>query len=84
MTHGKRMKVFVLGSAILLLMNGCSKIISVGETKTYCQEHGADFSDDGVCLTPLEVFKNRYEIDKNNRDQLRFVKKQQGNRNGAN
>lgn len=78
MIHGKKAVIFILASATILLMSGCTKIIAVGDVETYCQENGADYSDDGVCLTPIEVFKNKHEINGANRAKSKYVSNMQG------
>lgn len=78
MIHGKRKIVFIFWGLLIFLMSGCSRMIAVGEVETYCQEHGADYSDDGVCLTPIEVFKNKHEIDQANRAKSKYISNKQG------
>lgn len=78
MIHGKTKMALILASVTVLLLNGCTKMIAIGEVETYCQEHGADYSDDGVCLTPIEVFKHKHEIDIANRAGSKYVSNKQG------
>lgn len=47
----------------ILLMNGCSgRFFRVGYEKGYCEEHGYDYSDAGVCGDPMTIYKYRKYI----------------------
>lgn len=42
---------------------GCSTYFAIGADKGYCEEHGCDYSDAGLCLDPYELnkHKNKYK-----------------------
>ncbi|MGE4456733.1 MAG: hypothetical protein AB7E13_07340 [Arcobacteraceae bacterium] len=56
----KRIKQIVFLGSILVLFTGCS-ILNLGEPQGYCDEHGCDFSDAGVCGDVFETYKTRYK-----------------------
>lgn len=39
---------------IALVFTGCS----IGKSRTYCEENGADYSQAGVCDSMLEILEN--------------------------
>lgn len=57
-------KTFIVLSIMLAFsLQGClSKAISLGENKTYCEEHGCDYSDAGVCKDPFFVLNNKQGV----------------------
>jgi len=57
-------KVFKISMllAIIIIIGGCSKIISIGYEKSYCEERGIDYTDAGVCSNPMQIYKNRNNI----------------------
>lgn len=59
--HIDIVKIFLLGLAVLSF-SGCTRMIAVGEIKTYCQENGADFSDAGVCGDPYLIYLHSDDI----------------------
>ena len=56
---GKNIVVMILVS---LVLSACS--VTVGEESTYCEEHGVDYSDAGVCDGPMAVYKARHRLRK--------------------
>ena len=48
---------------VLLTLGGCAKHMGVGYNETYCEEHGCDYSDAGVCGDPMKIYKYRKYID---------------------
>ena len=46
----------------ILMMSGCSKWFSIGEELTYCEEHGCDYSDVGLCENPIDILKHKNEL----------------------
>lgn len=53
--------ILILGVSSLFL-GGCSWI-GVGHNKTYCAEHGCDYSDAGVCGNSYDIYKNWRETE---------------------
>jgi len=52
-----------MGIFIPLLFTGCiGKLINIGEEKGYCEEHGCDYSDAGVCGDAYELFKRKKKV----------------------
>ncbi len=46
-----------------LLFSGCiGKIINIGEEKGYCEEHGCDYSDAGVCGNVYELYRKKNKV----------------------
>ena len=46
-----------------VLLSGCvSRLFSVGEELSYCQEYGCDYTDVGVCANPLEILENKDDL----------------------
>jgi len=54
---GKRWILVIL---FFLLFTGCS--MTLGKDDSYCEEHGVDFSDSGVCDAPMSVYKARHQL----------------------
>lgn len=54
-----RISVFLV---VTFFFSGCSGLIGMGKDKTYCEEHGFDFSDAGLCGDPMEIYKHRKKI----------------------
>ena len=52
----------ILFVGIFLFTCGCSNIMSMGKNQTYCEEHGFDYSDAGLCGDPMQIYKNRHKI----------------------
>lgn len=46
---------------LVLMLSGCSWL-TVGKEMTYCAEHGADYSDAGVCDDPMTIYQNRHAL----------------------
>lgn len=46
---------------LVIFTQGCSSMFNLGEPQGYCEEHGCDFSDAGVCGDVFELYKTRYE-----------------------
>jgi len=61
------MKNIGIFASVMLLFGGCTQMIAVGETKTYCEAHGKDYSDAGYCLSPIEIYKRRHSLDAQNK-----------------
>lgn len=56
-------KLLVLTLFIPLLFSGCiGKLINIGAEKGYCEEHGCDYSDAGVCGDAYLLFKNKKKV----------------------
>lgn len=60
----KFIKKSVLLLTIPILFNGCfvSKFFSVGSEESYCKEFGCDFSDVGVCASPVDILINKDDL----------------------
>lgn len=44
----------------MMFFSGCiSKALNIGEEKTYCEEHGRDFSDAGTCKRAYSQMEER-------------------------
>ena len=56
-----KMIIFILALTTLLFFSGC---FSIGANETYCQEHGCDFHDAGVCGNSYDIYKNWKEAEK--------------------
>lgn len=56
------MRSLVLAIAVLLTMSGCTKYFTVGENRGYCEEHGCDYSDAGLCGDPYEIYRQRHAL----------------------
>jgi hypothetical protein len=54
-------KMIFIGMFASMLFTGCT-MMTVGKEKTYCQEHGADYSDAGVCDDPWTIYQNRHAL----------------------
>ena len=49
-----------------IFLAGCSaKDFSLGYEKSYCEEHGCDYTDAGICGDPMEIYKYRKDININ-------------------
>ncbi len=60
-----RNSTLLLSVVIALTFNACSSIgqfFSVGEEKSYCKEHGCDYSKVGVCAGPIEILENKNDL----------------------
>ena len=56
-------KISLMLFLIPFLFTGCiGKLINIGEEKGYCEEHGCDYSDAGVCGNVYELFKNKKKV----------------------
>lgn len=53
----------VIAITISFMISGCSAL-GFGENQTYCQEHGRNFKDAGVCGDTYEIFKNISKVRK--------------------
>ena len=53
----KRNINLTIAIAIGFMMSGCS-YLGFGENQTYCQEHGRNFKDAGVCGDTYEIYRN--------------------------
>lgn len=47
---------------IILNFNACSSWFSIGDQLTYCQIHGCNYVDVGVCATPIEILHNKDDL----------------------
>ena len=56
---GKKILFGIVASAFLF--SGCSMMV-VGHEKRYCDEHGADYSDAGVCDDVWTIYQNRHAL----------------------
>ena len=59
------MKSLTVGLLIFIsvFINGCTnKIFSVGEAQSYCDENGCDYTDVGVCASPLDILVNKDDL----------------------
>ncbi len=53
----------IIFSILLVSLSGCvSRAFSVGEERSYCQEHGCDYTDVGVCANPIEILENKDDL----------------------
>lgn len=57
-------KIILLLLGIILLSGCSSKDMAIGYNKTYCEEHGCDYSDAGICGDPYLIYKYKNEIHK--------------------
>ena len=57
---GKK-KAFVLMVVSVFLLSGCS-VFTMGSEASYCIEHGADYTDAGVCDDPMTIYENRHAL----------------------
>jgi len=48
---------YIAIALMAMLFSGCS-YIGIGYSETYCQEHGKDYSDAGVCGNSYDIYKN--------------------------
>lgn len=51
-----------------LVLSGCSKMasaVSLGYEHPYCETHGLNYQDAGVCGNPMTIYKYRYYINAN-------------------
>jgi len=55
------LKLLVL-VVLILSISGCSKWFSIGTDLTYCEEHGCNYQDVGLCENPLEILKNKDDL----------------------
>jgi len=46
----------------VMLVSGCSKFFTIGKNKGYCEEHGCDYSDAGLCADPYDVYQKRNQL----------------------
>ncbi len=59
----KIIKIVSMLLALGLTFNGC--VLNLGESQGYCEEHGCDYSDAGVCGDAFEIYKTRHkDVDK--------------------
>lgn len=56
-----KIAAFILAGVSLLFFSGC---FSVGANATYCQEHGCDFHDAGICGNSYDIYKNWKKAEK--------------------
>lgn len=50
-------------SFIAIFFTGCvESMFSLGANKSYCEEHGCDYSDAGVCKDPYFVLLNKQNV----------------------
>jgi len=66
---GRQVMKFILimtGFSIALLLSGCARMVSLGYEHPYCEEHGKNYQDAGICGDPMLIYKYRYYIDENN------------------
>lgn len=63
----KNKAIYIRGIFLLLItlmMSGCvSQAFSVGDEKSYCEEHGCDYRDVGLCANPLDILENKDNLD---------------------
>ena len=61
--------IYKIGKIILILFlisfYGCSSALSLGHEQGYCEENGFDYTDAGVCGTPMKIYKYRKFLDIN-------------------
>lgn len=56
-------KAIVMGMMIPFLFTGCiGKLVNIGEEQGYCEEHGCDYSDAGVCGDVYQLFKQKKKV----------------------
>lgn len=56
-------KIMALAILVALSLNGCiSRFFSVGEENTYCDEHGCNYTDVGVCGSPFDILENKDDL----------------------
>ena len=41
------------------IFSGC--FFNLGESQGYCEEHGCNYADAGVCGDTFEIYKRRYD-----------------------
>jgi len=64
-----------LFTLISIFLGGCSSVFSVGENTTYCREHGCSYVDVGICANPVDILKNKDDLDAlNNKSLVRRAK----------
>lgn len=50
---------------ISIMFNGCvADYFTLGKNKSYCEEHGCDYADAGVCEDPFEIIQNKKKYNK--------------------
>ncbi len=56
-------KIIYYGLILILplLFSGC---FNIGANMTYCQEHGCNYKDAGVCGNSFDIYKNWREAEK--------------------
>lgn len=55
--------LMILTLFVPLFFTGCiGKLINIGAEKGYCEEHGCDYSDAGVCGDAYLLFKNKKKV----------------------
>ena len=57
--------ITMIFSSFFIILTGCSKVVSLGYEHPYCEEHGKNYQDAGVCGDPMLIYKYRYYINEN-------------------
>ncbi len=60
-----KLKLIMIISSIIMF-TGCSKMVSLGYEHPYCEEHGKNYQDAGICGDPMLIYKYRNYINQNN------------------
>jgi hypothetical protein len=55
-------KIILITVVSIFSLSSCSSMLGMGHEKTYCEEHGHDYSDAGVCGDPMQIYKNRKKL----------------------
>ena len=61
-----KFKLIMIIFSVSFLLSGCSKMVSLGYEHPYCEEHGKNYQDAGICGDPMLIYKYRHYIDENN------------------
>lgn len=64
----KMIKYLMIAFFSIFIFSGCS-FFNIGKEQGYCEEHGCDYSDAGVCGDVYKTYESRYkDLDKSYRD----------------
>ena len=61
-----KLKLIIMIFSSVFIFTGCTKMVSLGYEHPYCEEHGKNYQDAGVCGNPMLIYKYRYYINENN------------------
>jgi len=61
----KKIILTILTILTTLVFDGCgARFFNIGHNKGYCEEHGCDYSDAGVCGNPYDILLNKEKAKK--------------------